>query len=82
MRGLGLEVEGHMIDLVAEAKIATLPEPARARTLRWLADGESWGWKLLQLDIECIGDRLHVAMHFNVGDVDIAVKMEGRRLDA
>jgi len=70
-----------MIDHVAEAQIATLPEPARARTLRWLADGQSWGWKLFRLDIECVGDQVRVAMRFNVGDVDFAVKMEGREQD-
>jgi hypothetical protein len=67
-----------MLDGVAEAQIATLPEPARATALQSLADGRSWGWKLLRLDIDCVDDRVHVAMHFNIGDIDFVVKTEGR----
>ncbi len=66
-----------MIDHLAEAQIAALPEPARAKALQWLADGRSWGWKLHRLDIDCVDDRVHVAMHFNVGDIDFVVKTSG-----
>jgi hypothetical protein len=67
-----------MLDDVADAQIATLPEPARTKALRWLADGRVWGWKLHRLDIDCVDDRVHVAMHFNIGDVDFVAKTEGR----
>ncbi len=65
-----------MTDHAAELRIATLPEPARTKAEQWLADGQNWGWQLLRLDVDCVEDRVHVAMHFNVGDVDFVVKTE------
>ncbi len=75
-RGPELEGEEPMIDPVAVAQLSTLPEPARAKTLQWLADGQSWGWKLLRLDIRCVEDRVHVLMRFNVGEVEFAAQID------